>query len=362
MNLSPSVASNESYELYLDGLRGIAILMVMGFHTSLSVKGTPYFPNFNIYIEHLSRGVHLFFILSAFTLFKSSLNRISVDGFSKKSFYIRRAFRILPLWWIAVFLYTMFWTSEQSSFRIISVTLLIFGIFKDAWTICFIPVGWSLFVEETFYLLFPLYIKYIKKIGTALLFLFCSLLLAKLWYREYYHFGVSSVFSAIFPLGNYFAFFLGIFLFFLVNRSTMKDLYEHSCFRIILDLLTFSGFIGIFFYDRIMGTIFLAPLIVSSFSHLTIFGKISRNKLLARFGGYCYSIYLFHGPVTGYLNPFQASFFKNLGIQEFPQEIKVFAWFFPVAFFSLITGFFFFNLIELPFVNLGKKIISKYNL
>ena len=49
-----------------------------------------------------ARGVQLFFMLSAFTLFASSKVRFARDRFPALNFYVRRAFRILPLWWAAV--------------------------------------------------------------------------------------------------------------------------------------------------------------------------------------------------------------------------------------------------------------------
>lgn len=70
--------------MYIDSLRGLAILMVVLVHTAQSVKGLSY------YSERLSKfgqmGVQLLFVLSAYTLCLSTEKRID-EKHSIKSFY-----------------------------------------------------------------------------------------------------------------------------------------------------------------------------------------------------------------------------------------------------------------------------------
>jgi peptidoglycan/LPS O-acetylase OafA/YrhL len=72
------------YRADIDGLRAVAVALVVGFHTfPLSVPGG--------YI-----GVDVFFVVSGYLITGLILDLQSVGRFSIKQFYIRRARRILP--------------------------------------------------------------------------------------------------------------------------------------------------------------------------------------------------------------------------------------------------------------------------
>jgi hypothetical protein len=74
-----SIADTRYYLSFIDGLRGLAILMVLAVHTSQFVgndgKGIFLIPWIVPYLNAGARGVQLFFLLSAFTLFSSSRAR-----------------------------------------------------------------------------------------------------------------------------------------------------------------------------------------------------------------------------------------------------------------------------------------------
>ena len=106
-----TVATQKNYIEYIDGLRGIAVLMVVIIHFSQtlgngSINGF-IIPGFSRIIDSFARGVQLFFIISSFTLFNSIVNSNGDNTYKK--FYIRRAFRILPLYFLFVFLFYFFW-------------------------------------------------------------------------------------------------------------------------------------------------------------------------------------------------------------------------------------------------------------
>src|SRR5215468_4953969 len=87
----------------LDGLRGTAILLVLLRH---SVAGTPTDSRFWSVVLHPLRltwsGVDLFFVLSGFLIGRILLDaRPSPRYF--QTFYLRRAFRILPVYYIVLF-------------------------------------------------------------------------------------------------------------------------------------------------------------------------------------------------------------------------------------------------------------------
>ncbi len=140
----------------LDLLRAIAIVWVMLFH-SFIVGGL------NEDYTWLSRfgwmGVDLFFVLSGFLIGSQVLLPISRGQlFSFRDFYIRRAFRILPAFWIVLMLYFVFpwfreapgmepWWKFAGFFMNLSIDYVHNQAFSHAWSLC---------IEEHFYLIFPL--------------------------------------------------------------------------------------------------------------------------------------------------------------------------------------------------------------
>ena len=88
---------------FVDSLRGIAVLGVLLVHTGQRVAGLPALvdaaTNFGAY------GVHLFFVASAFTLFTSLNQRSRSERRPTLNYFLRRLFRIAPLFWLAVLFY-----------------------------------------------------------------------------------------------------------------------------------------------------------------------------------------------------------------------------------------------------------------
>lgn len=169
-----SIAEKKFYYPFIDGLRGIAVLMVLLVHTSQRV-GNEHIGSFNFkifegFVNAGARGVQLFFILSAFTLFSSSRARYHTDTYPKIDFYIRRAFRILPFWSLMV-IYMAFMTGAiRDVNRIILNISFAFGFFRFRPGVELVTGGWTLFVEETFYLMLPFIFLFVKDIYRAFKF------------------------------------------------------------------------------------------------------------------------------------------------------------------------------------------------
>ena len=157
---------NASRNNTFDLLRGMAILCVIGVHT---VQTFP--TQFNCFdrILELGRfGVQLFFFVSALTMcYMWSLRNGEAHQVGK--FYIRRFLRIAPLFWIAIPAYLWFnrvdgnyWIHESISLhQIILTATFLHGFLPDSIN-SIVPGGWSIAVEMTFYLIFPLLITQIN--------------------------------------------------------------------------------------------------------------------------------------------------------------------------------------------------------
>src|SRR5579862_7894518 len=149
-----ATASRSTHYPALDGLRGVAILSVM--------------------VEHLAPrllagggwvGVDLFFVLSGFLITGVLLDGKD-DPHRGRTFYVRRALRIFPLYYATLALITFGPLAKALALGLSAQTLGWYWIYGTNWQIALgmahiggpIAYFWSLAVEEQFYLIWPLII------------------------------------------------------------------------------------------------------------------------------------------------------------------------------------------------------------
>src|SRR5688500_15882045 len=89
---------------YIDALRGLAILAVVMVHAS-QYGSFDVHPILARIISEGGRGVQLFFLVSAFTLFLSYKNRSPLESHPTRNFFIRRFFRIAPMYYLGIVYY-----------------------------------------------------------------------------------------------------------------------------------------------------------------------------------------------------------------------------------------------------------------
>ncbi len=155
----------------LDGLRGIAVLIVFFSHTS--GRGMPLSDQLNFHgIGHI--GVYLFFVLSSFLLTLQLLKKdLSFKNLTK--FYIKRFLRIIPLYYvivIGVFFIEQYTGGINEKYLNIGGTrslMLHFSFYQGN------SVFWSIVIEMQFYLIVPLIIYLLKQIPKLTIFGLSSL-------------------------------------------------------------------------------------------------------------------------------------------------------------------------------------------
>lgn len=169
-----------SYFFWLDPLRAVAILLVLLHHS-------PTIPGLDTLQENGRRGVSLFFVISGFlitTLFLREEDRTGT--ISLKFFYLRRAARIFPLYFLVlafefflVFVAGVYSDENRSIFQDKQFSYLFFfsNWRTDAGQGPFF-IAWSLAVEEQFYLFFSLAYGVLRR--TAVLLVLGLLLLKAL--------------------------------------------------------------------------------------------------------------------------------------------------------------------------------------
>jgi peptidoglycan/LPS O-acetylase OafA/YrhL len=155
----------------LDGLRAISIIFVIIHHIYFYEK----FWTNEIDLGRI--GVHIFFVISGFLITTLLIKeKINAGKISLKSFYIRRAFRILPV--LFLFLCTLMVLNQLFSLKVSGLSFFTSLFFlgnlgidtSETW---YTGHFWSLAIEEQFYLIFPflLYKLDIKKYRNVLVLL-----------------------------------------------------------------------------------------------------------------------------------------------------------------------------------------------
>ncbi|MEI6101223.1 MAG: acyltransferase [Eubacteriales bacterium] len=130
--------------LGLDMVRSTAILLVLLSHI-VFFHDFPFMPVFGVL------GVEIFFVLSGFLIGRIIIQNLveNPTGATLKNFYIRRWFRTLPLYYLILVV-----KSIVTHTGIPVLNFFFIQNFNEG-ALNFLPVSWSLSIEEWFYLLFP---------------------------------------------------------------------------------------------------------------------------------------------------------------------------------------------------------------
>jgi peptidoglycan/LPS O-acetylase OafA/YrhL len=159
---APSIAIG-NHVLALDGVRGIAILLVLFFHLP---------PPF-AWLRPLTAvgwcGVDLFFVLSGY-LITGILYSSASKAHYFRNFYIRRSLRIFPLYYGFMVLTLLilprfvnsYWIGLETLHGRVMEFLLYYSNYATVfvgWAPPSLGAFWSLAVEEHFYLFWPMFIK-----------------------------------------------------------------------------------------------------------------------------------------------------------------------------------------------------------
>lgn len=151
----------------LDGLRGLAALFVLFGHFPW-IEHLTFIRRTATWFDSGSLGVDIFFALSGFLITRIILNDKANDTFTFSTFYLRRALRIFPIYYLAIIAVGFLMTWRQSGWL-----ALYLGNFAFAFDPAPHPMRhtWSLAVEEHFYLVWPfLLAKLSPRVSARLIF------------------------------------------------------------------------------------------------------------------------------------------------------------------------------------------------
>jgi peptidoglycan/LPS O-acetylase OafA/YrhL len=314
----------------LDSLRGAAILLVLFFHGfDYSLARLSVLPRFWVAgTQGLGwLGVNLFFVLSGFLITGILLDSSPRPDYFKR-FYIRRALRILPLYYLVLLvLYPLSrmgwlgprvigWRFVGLSFFYLSNVVGLFGVPMQY------TVLWSLAVEEQFYILWPAAVRAFSRRGivfaTVAVILGCPVLRAIA-----YKLGFQYAAGYTWLIADELAF--GALLAVLIRGrlAERKPMFWFSaaCLVASAALLGFGAPFGIFRNSTLLGAslrltglnlLFTGTLAATLLTGTSRFAWIVRRPVLRFLGEISYGLYLIHMLVFDVVDHCAAHYFPSL--------------------------------------------------
>jgi peptidoglycan/LPS O-acetylase OafA/YrhL len=321
----------------MDGVRGIAVLLVMVYHFGLLYAST----HRNLLASAISlgwSGVDLFFVLSGF-LITTILVETRSDPHFFRNFYLRRGLRILPLYYAYVLFFAFAFLPVAHHFKKFTAfhvgQLSLYWVHLSNWSSAWgvlenSPVGhmWSLAIEEQFYFFWPLLVFVLPE---GILLLICLALSAAAIRLR-----LSPAMQAIHLVHTNFLYRLTPFriesisygaIIALLNRQSqrrdVRSLIGWACLISGLGLLWHQWSAGHTFDDRSLNIATLgytavglcaAGIILVALRYqgsTAFYARLLRSSVLRAFGKYSYAMYIFHFALSQYMGGAVARFIGN---------------------------------------------------
>ena len=313
--MSHSQAS--AYRPDIDGLRAIAVLLVIGFHAFPGLMHGGFI------------GVDVFFVISGFLISTILLNDLKANQFSFSNFFARRIRRIFPsLILVLIFCFMFGWLDllpdefQQLGKHIAGGAGFIdnflywseIGYFDQSAETKPLLHLWSLGVEEQFYLIFPL-ILWIGFKKTWNLKVFYVLFMASFALNIWLSFTAASA-AFFLPFSRFWEFLIGFFVSIWLSQNSEntflnKFINRHS------QLISLSGLVLLAISFVCLGPKSIFPgfwaalptlgtaLILLTPQSRWVNHKLLSNSLLVKLGLISYPLYLWHWPLLSFAHIMQ---------------------------------------------------------
>ncbi|HPT37004.1 MAG TPA: acyltransferase [Methanothrix sp.] len=376
----------ESERLYfIDALRGIAALCIFIYHIYGTIGGiTGWSYPVHIlperFIDLTLAGIPLFFIISAFTLYLS-LDAKSGEKRRSAKFYLRRFFRIAPLFYILLIYVllddlilqkgTVSWLEALANFTFTFnlVPYYSSSLFSDGWT-----VG----VEMLFYLILPLIFMRVNNIWRSFI-LFIGIYWISVACRMFLGtiVGEDIMMSTNYDFYNFFhwayIFPAGIICY-MIYKSYLPKLRDEYRTPIALGMMLLSLIILFIFinnyplsmalyeiYEPLGGLTSLQSMSTVAFVLLVLSLSLHSNRFIVnrftRFlGMISYSLYLVHPFLVDALKPTYGYIYDHT---LYSTDLSLLSCIFLTSLIALPASLLIYHLIESPGIKLGKKVISR---
>lgn len=297
------ITSSGRYIPEIDGLRFLAIILVVLFHLYASINIKTGFNSSQSTIVHLPlvnghQGVELFFVISGFILALPLLN--NKKEINIKKYFYRRLTRLEPPYIISMvgfYILLKYLLIAPVPFgNFISSLFYLHNIIYNKPSLIN-TVAWSLEIEVQFYILAPIIGFFIRKLNDLyrIIALICGIIIFSV--IPYYGYLNNHL-----TIASYLHFFLAGFLMAQLHISKIQ-LIKNEILQIMIGLVLLITLLYLNSEANIIISI-LFPYLIFLFYHLVLINKqwsyVFSRKWITIIGGMCYSIYLLHFPIIGF--------------------------------------------------------------
>jgi len=305
----------------LDGIRGMAAILVMVFHLARQeIAGTGP-AAIGAVAQFGWAGVDLFFVLSGFLISGILLDSRDRPRFFR-TFYRRRALRIFPLYFafLALYIYVIVPVLPGAESDIVQrqkwlwTYLSNFDVARFGW---YAGVGshannlWSLAIEEQFYLVFPLAVFFLPRraIWVAAGSCVVGALVVRLYLAQA---GYGTLVSYVLTFTRVDALGLGILVALMARQRQMLRQFVPTARAAIVAAILACGVVtfrnGRFSFDDWSTVLIAQPLLAFGFAGVLLLTvtdggserlrRLFESRILRFFGLYSYGLYMWH-PLMG---------------------------------------------------------------
>jgi peptidoglycan/LPS O-acetylase OafA/YrhL len=356
----------------LDSLRGIAALLVVVFHVKY-INKLPIDSVSDFIVGKLGLGVPLFFVLSSFSIFYS-LEGKDFSISSIQNYFIRRFFRIAPLYYFLLIVYFFYRGKSLLSLSYLSTlylnTTFMFGFSPENHE-GLVPAGWSVGIEFLIYFVLPILFCLIRNFKTAIIsmiIIFIGSVILTYEFNAVSYIGKSYSYKNIAVMLPFF--FLGIMIYYIYKTKSIMLIISKQKYLLFLlsligvvliysthyyqithknGLVNFIQYAKIYVYVSMFCFLFLILLQLSN--PVALF----HNKFFNYAGKWSYSIYLVHPLVVFSSKPIYAFIYSNI----LNTSISFYLCLFYTITIVVVLSYFAYTFVELRGIEIGKKMIEK---
>jgi peptidoglycan/LPS O-acetylase OafA/YrhL len=299
----------------LDGLRGLAVLLVIYHHYVNGALQAPAgtFLSYALVPGRLAwTGVDLFFVLSGYLIGGILIrNRQSPSYF--RTFYIRRACRILPLYLVVAFLFYFApvpsWGGPRAPFwQYLTLTQNFWMASAGTFGMLALAPTWSLAIEEQFYFTVPSLIRFVRREWLGRVVLICIALAPLLRWVLFLTLGRQSYFAShVLLFTRMDTLLIGVYAAWLQERGVVipRRLLYAAWWVLAAGMLyiswkdggrSASPLIRFFCYDW-FALFYLSMLLIATQGGF----RLLRIRALTYTGLISYGLYLFHHPLHAWM-------------------------------------------------------------
>jgi len=354
----------------LDSARGWAILGVIAIHVSQAAQLNTGF--LHRLAMNGDMGVELFYVLSAFSLTMVLHARKMAGCHGLAGYFIRRFFRIAPMFWIVLLLSVLlffgkkgFWAPSGIDAADVALTAVFLHGLTPESVNAVVPGGWSVAVEVLFYLLLPLFFKYVKTTKSAAMWLLaCSAVYYIFGYFAQVYFDralaqnarhLSNIYSWYMSLPAQLpVFMMGILAFQAVREEWLDPVYGYVLSGIGVAILLYFPIPPEFHSlprHLLWGLVFAVFIASNVRRPLYVFD----NPLLRTFGRISYSAYLLHFIILTYIG-------KIFRHAEMSAEVKFALLYFVVGGITYFLASWTYRAVELRYMKAGSEFSRRFDI